>query len=100
MVSFFITFAHVYNPIVCRSEDPGFFEGLFLAKDSDVSTFVEEVRGVVQSVSFIQLMKSVDSPAIYSLESTPNVFQLCTLVDCRQSHVWGFPLESCTRDGE
>ena len=35
-----------------RSEDAAFFEGLFFAKDSDVSTFVEEVRGAVPSVSF------------------------------------------------
>ena len=40
---------------VCRSQEPGFFDGLFLAKDSEVSTFVEEVRGVVQSVSFKQV---------------------------------------------
>ncbi|CAL8237168.1 unnamed protein product [Arctogadus glacialis] len=32
-----------------QREEPGFFDGVFLAKDSDVSTFVEEVRGAVKS---------------------------------------------------
>ncbi|CAL8312881.1 unnamed protein product [Arctogadus glacialis] len=34
-----------------QREEPGFFDGVFLAKDSDVSTFVEEVRGAVKSTS-------------------------------------------------
>lgn len=36
----------------CRSEEPGFFDGVFLSQDSEVSSFVEEVRGAVKSVSF------------------------------------------------
>ncbi|XP_034005761.1 uncharacterized protein LOC117497862 isoform X1 [Trematomus bernacchii] len=35
-----------------QSEEPGFFDGVFLAQDSEVSTFVEDVRGAVKSVSF------------------------------------------------
>ena len=34
-----------------RDEEPGFFDGIFLAKDCEVSSFVEEVRGAVKSVS-------------------------------------------------
>ncbi|KAK0139591.1 hypothetical protein N1851_023526 [Merluccius polli] len=33
-----------------QSEEPGFFDGVFLAQDSEVSNFVEEVRGAVKSV--------------------------------------------------
>lgn len=32
-----------------QSQEPGFFEGVFLAQDSMVSNFVEEVRGAVKS---------------------------------------------------
>ncbi|KAI9522394.1 hypothetical protein NQZ68_036310 [Dissostichus eleginoides] len=32
------------------SEEPGFFDGEFLAQDSEVSTFVEDVRGAVKSI--------------------------------------------------
>ncbi|XP_010769918.1 uncharacterized protein [Notothenia coriiceps] len=33
------------------SEEPGFFDGVFLAQDSEVSTFVEDVRGAVKSTA-------------------------------------------------
>ncbi|KAI9545903.1 hypothetical protein NQZ68_032616 [Dissostichus eleginoides] len=33
-----------------QSEEPGFFDGVFLAQDSEVSTFVEDVRGPVKSI--------------------------------------------------
>ncbi|XP_034005785.1 uncharacterized protein LOC117497862 isoform X2 [Trematomus bernacchii] len=33
-----------------QSEEPGFFDGVFLAQDSEVSTFVEDVRGAVKSL--------------------------------------------------
>ncbi|RXN36899.1 hypothetical protein ROHU_002539 [Labeo rohita] len=33
----------------CKNEDPGFFDGVFLAQDSEVSNFVEEVRVAVKS---------------------------------------------------
>ncbi|KAK1900130.1 Tumor necrosis factor ligand superfamily member 10 [Dissostichus eleginoides] len=34
-----------------ESEEPGFFDGEFLAQDSEVSTFVEDVRGAVKSTA-------------------------------------------------
>ncbi|XP_046871087.1 uncharacterized protein LOC124466089 isoform X1 [Hypomesus transpacificus] len=34
-----------------QSEEPGFFDGVFLARDSEVSSFVEEVRGTVKSTA-------------------------------------------------
>ncbi|KAI9541830.1 hypothetical protein NQZ68_026291 [Dissostichus eleginoides] len=35
--------------ILARSEEPGFFDGVFLGQDSEVSTFVEDVRGAVKT---------------------------------------------------
>ncbi|KAJ8252917.1 hypothetical protein GJAV_G00207000 [Gymnothorax javanicus] len=32
-----------------QDEEPGFFDGVFLAKDFKVSSFVEEARGAVKS---------------------------------------------------
>ncbi|XP_042604608.1 uncharacterized protein LOC109102519 isoform X4 [Cyprinus carpio] len=34
-----------------QSEEPGFFDGVFLSQDSEVSSFVEEVRGAVKSTA-------------------------------------------------
>nr|XP_055057891.1 uncharacterized protein LOC129442074 [Misgurnus anguillicaudatus]XP_055057892.1 uncharacterized protein LOC129442074 [Misgurnus anguillicaudatus] len=34
-----------------QSEEPGFFDGVFLAQDSEVSNFVEEVRGAVKNIA-------------------------------------------------
>lgn len=41
----------IQNTFSCRSEEPGFFDGVCLAQDSEVSNFVEEVRGAVKNVS-------------------------------------------------
>ena len=48
----FVTRVVIDNSFSYRSEEPGFFDGVFLAQDSEVSTFVEDVRGAVKSVSF------------------------------------------------
>lgn len=34
-----------------RTEEPSIYEGLFLAKDAEVSAFLSSVRGSVRSVS-------------------------------------------------
>ncbi|KAL0966187.1 hypothetical protein UPYG_G00292040 [Umbra pygmaea] len=34
-----------------QAEEPAFFDGVFLAKDSEVASFVEEVRGAVKSTA-------------------------------------------------
>ena len=47
-----LTTVVIHNTFSCRSEEPGFFDGVFLAQDSEVSNFVEEVQGAVKSVSF------------------------------------------------
>ena len=45
--------ASVYLSFFFSSDEPAFFEGLFVAKDSEVSTFTEAIQKAVKNASFI-----------------------------------------------
>lgn len=43
----------VYFSFFFSSDDPAFFEGLFVAKDKEVSTFTETIQKAVKNASYM-----------------------------------------------
>lgn len=41
-----------YFSVFLSSDDPGFFEGLFVAEDSVVSRFIDTIQKAVRNASF------------------------------------------------
>lgn len=104
-----------YFSFFLSSDDPGFFEGVFVAEDSAVSTFVDTIQKAVKNASWqnscynnkrnphfnysgLPITKSNWENECHILNDSIAfiwfvMFVLC-VIDTRKRHMWGLPLDS------